>query len=235
MKGKLYLLPSPIDEERNLDYIPVIVQDTLKKLRFFAVEEIKSARRFIKKVHPEAVIEDCLFYSLNEHSSESEMQEIVNCLVAGNDVGILSEAGCPGIADPGADLVRLAHKQDIIVKPLPGPSAILLALMGSGMNGQSFSFNGYLPRDANERNEAIKHLEREALKEKKTQVFIETPYRNQALFDALLKNLHPETSLCIAQGLTEEKMWIKTDPVNVWRKKKWVLDKIPTVFCVGAY
>ncbi|NUM49521.1 MAG: SAM-dependent methyltransferase [Flavobacteriales bacterium] len=232
MKGTLYLLPSPIAEGFNLNYIPPITIKKISELSFFVVEDIKHARRYIKKANPNADINEITFFVLNEHTPIENIGEYLSPLLLGNNMGIITDAGCPGIADPGSELVRLAHKNNIKVEPLPGPSSIFLTLMASGLNGQQFAFNGYLPREKELRIKKIKELESEAKRKNQTQLFIETPYRNQHLFDDLLKHLQSSTQLCIGININSPQEKIETYSTENWKKKNGCIPKEPTVFAI---
>jgi len=233
MKGTLYLLPSPIAEGFNLDYIPQVVINKIEELTFFAVEDLKQARRYIKKANPKAEIDSITFFILNEHTKRENVQEFILPLLNGNNMGVITDAGCPGIADPGAELVWLAHKNNIKVIPLPGPSSILLTLMASGMNGQSFAFNGYLPRERDLRIKKIKELEAEAKRKNQTQIFIETPYRNQHLLDDLLKHLNVSTKLCVGVNINSQLEKITTNTIEHWKQINFSIPKEPTVFAIS--
>lgn len=234
----VYLIPSWLDDS-GLDVIPPATVDAVKQCRVFFVENERSARRFLKKLWnarlpgQEMVIDDYEWFIIADNTDTAGIfrQKIKE----EKSIGILSEAGCPGIADPGQQLVALAHEMNAAVKPLVGPSAILLALMASGMNGQHFQFAGYLPVKENERSKAIKELESSSHRNNSTQVFIETPYRNNQLVDALLKYCRPNTRLCIAVDLTAPGEWIKTKTIHEWKKNKPDLHKHPAIFCLMAH
>ncbi len=226
--GKVYLIPAFIDEE-NLAPLPPYISAAVKDCQVFFVENERSARRFLKQLWKEMVIDNYEWHVIHK-AEEEAIDAFKKSLQRGMTVGIISEAGCPGVADPGQLLVETAHRLGARVMPLSGPSAILLALMGSGMNGQSFRFNGYLPVDSTERIKAIKALELESAKNNCTQLFIETPYRNNQLVDALCKTLSPGTRLCFAAGLTGNNEFIKTKTVEEWRKQMPDLHKIPAIF-----
>ena len=227
--GKLYLLPNVLGETEFAAVLPLKVTDTLKKLRVFATENPKNTRRLLKKIDKGIDVDQLVFLDLNEHSTSREIESCLAWLEK-EDVGIISEAGCPGIADPGAELVALAHAHSYTVIPLVGPSSILLALMASGCSGQHFSFNGYLPVKTPERVKALKAYERQSAQEKRTQVFIETPYRNLKLF----QEMSPSTMLCIACDLTTEKEYIKTLSVQAWQGKLPDINKRPAIFILYA-
>ena len=232
MNGPLvYLIPSQLDEA-GFHVLPAYIIDAVKNCQAFFVENERTARRFLKKIWKEMVIDDYEWY-VSDGSKPAETFFITK-IKEGKTIGIISEAGCPGIADPGQDLVRVAHEMNVIVKPLVGPSSILLALMASGMNGQQFSFIGYLPVKDIERNKAIKDLEAESAKKNATQIFIETPYRNNQMLEAVCKNCKPSTKLCIAADITGEHEWIKTTTVQEWKKEKINIHKRPAIFLLLA-
>jgi 16S rRNA (cytidine1402-2'-O)-methyltransferase len=213
--------------------LPAKVPAVIKQLDHFFVEDPRSARRFISSLGLGMDISSLNFRELNEHSNSGELSEMAN-LLDHHDAGIISEAGVPGIADPGADLVRIAHAKGVRVIPLVGPSSIVLALMASGLNGQSFAFAGYLPVKPPARQSAIKQLERRALSENQSQAFIETPYRNNSLLDDLLKTCQPNTLLCIAVDITLDSEFIQTRAISLWREKKPDLHKRPAIFILGS-
>lgn len=231
--GKLYLIPTTLGDNAPMEVLPITVKQTIEFCNFFIVENEKTARRFIKKICPEKSQPDLNLFVLNKFTSVEEISHYLNPCKAGENIGIISEAGCPGIADPGAEIVALAHQQNIEVIPLVGPSSILLSVMASGLNGQSFAFNGYLPIDKNERKNTLKRLERRAKEEKQTQVFIETPFRNEALFQEMLQTLESSTKLCIACDITLSTQYIRTFPIFVWKKQTISLHKRPTIFVIG--
>jgi len=231
--GKLYLIPTTLGDNAPMEVLPITVKQTIEFCNFFIVENEKTARRFIKKICPEKSQPDLNLFVLNKFTSVEEISHYLNPCKAGENIGIISEAGCPGIADPGAEIVALAHQQNIEVIPLVGPSSILLSVMASGLNGQSFAFNGYLPIDKNERKNTLKRLERRAKEEKQTQVFIETPFRNEALFQEMLQTLESSTKLCIACDITLSTQYIRTFSISVWKKQTISLHKRPTIFVIG--
>lgn len=228
--GKLYLLPITLGDNPPLEVLPVSVKQMVEKLDNFIVENEKTARRAIKNLVPEKSQPSLKFSLLNKHTDPSDIPSFLNPCKEGTDIGLLSEAGCPGIADPGADVVKIAHSEGIKVIPLVGPSSILLAMMASGMNGQNFAFNGYLPIDKAARKNEIKNLERLSLEKDQAQVFIETPYRNNKMLEDLVQQLHPATRVCIACDITLETEYIVTKPVSEWAKTKVDLHKRPTIF-----
>ena len=232
----LYLLPTPLADDTAPQVLPPQVVAAVAAIPYFLVENARTARRFVKSVAPARVIEDIRFTVIDKDSSDADVRAaLVPLLKEEIDAGILSEAGCPGIADPGAALVREAHRLGIRVVPLVGPSSLLLALMASGLNGQQFAFHGYLPIEKAPRIAAIKALEKEAQQRQQSQLFIETPYRNGALFVDLLAHLHPGTRLCVAANITGADEFIKTLTVSDWRRLPAPeLHKIPTVFVLGT-
>ncbi len=233
--GTLYLLPCALGDTPAEQVLPQHVIAIARRLKHFVVEHPKTTRQFLSALKPETPIQEMHFATLNEHTAANELSALLNPLLEGNDMGIVSEAGCPGIADPGADLVNLAHRKGIRVVPLVGPSSILLALMGSGMNGQCFAFHGYLPIGEAERKKEIAALEAESAKRKQTQLFIETPYRNDKLFAALLANCHPQTLLCIACDITLDSEFIQTRSIAQWKGQPAPpLNKRPSLFLLHA-
>lgn len=227
---KLYLVPNSINEASENPLTDSIAH-AIKDVRIFFVEEPRSCRRLLKSVNAQFPLADCRFYDLNEHSKPKEVSGYAKILKEG-DCAIISEAGCPCVADPGADLVLLAHQNHIEVIPLVGPSSIILALMASGLNGQNFAFNGYLPKDRPERTKKIKILEDRCLKEKQTQIFMETPYRNQSILEDILASCHDSTCLCIACEITGPHQTIKTMSIKEWKKAPPDLDKKPAIFLI---
>jgi 16S rRNA (cytidine1402-2'-O)-methyltransferase len=228
-KGTLYIIPVPLAEEvAHKTFTPYLV-DTINQIDTYIVENSKTARRFLKEAGLKIPQKDLIVHDYGKHNRTDLGQFFVE-LAAGKDVGLMSEAGCPGIADPGADIVAEAHKRGIKVVPLVGPSSILLALMASGFNGQSFAFWGYLPIDKEQRTKRIKDLDLSASRYKQTQIFIETPFRNNQLFEEVLKSCKPNTQVCVASNLTAEDEFIKTQSVYNWRKEEIDLHKKPTIF-----
>ncbi|TGD78330.1 SAM-dependent methyltransferase [Hymenobacter wooponensis] len=233
MKGTLYLIPTILADDTAAQVLPPQVGGRVAALSYFLVENARTARRFIKSVAPQHVIEDLRIGVIDKDSTEAQIQAALEPVLNGKDAGVISEAGCPGIADPGAELARRAHQVGIKVVPLVGPSSLLLALMASGMNGQSFAFHGYLPIERAKRVAALKNLEKQALTQHQTQLFIETPYRNMQLLEDLLTTLHPGTRLCIAASLTAENEYVRTDTVAGWKGKLPEIHKQPAVFLIG--
>lgn len=233
--GILYLIPCTLGDTPAEQVLPQHVINIARKLKHFVVEQPKTARQFLSALKPEQPIQSLHFATLNEHTDAKNLAELLAPLMAGEDVGIISEAGCPGIADPGADLVNLAHRSSIRVIPLVGPSSILLALMASGLNGQCFAFHGYLPIEEVERRKAIASLEAESAKRKQTQLFIETPYRNERMFNALLAHCRPQTLLCIATDITLPGEQIQTRSIAQWKSQPVPqLNKRPSLFLLLA-
>jgi 16S rRNA (cytidine1402-2'-O)-methyltransferase len=233
LKGNLYLIPTPLGETGFEAGLPSYNLQILCKIDTFIVEELRTARRFLRKAGYEKDFETVTFYLLNEHTPDFEAENMLVKLLSGKHIGLLSEAGLPCIADPGNIIVRLAHSKGIRVVPLVGPSSIMLALMGSGLNGQNFVFHGYLPVKPDERSRALRELDHSAIKNKQTQIFIETPYRNLQMLESIIKNCNPSLVLCIAVDLTLETEWIRSLPISEWKKQKPDLHKRPAVFLLG--
>ncbi len=228
--GTLYLIPVPLaDEAAAKSFTPYLV-DTINGIREYIVENEKTARRFLKEAGLKIPQSELLIHDYGKHKRDNISTDFFKGLQAGNDVGLMSEAGCPGIADPGAEIVEKAHRQGIKVVPLVGPSSILLALMASGFNGQSFAFNGYLPIDKGERSRRIKELENLSERHNQTQIFIETPFRNNTLLEEVLKTAKPKTRLCIACDLTAADEFVQTKTIAEWQKKSPDLHKRPAIF-----
>jgi 16S rRNA (cytidine1402-2'-O)-methyltransferase len=228
--ANLYLIPTTLGESEIGKVLPAEVMKVVSTLRYFVVENTRTARRHLKRMAPEIVIDDLDFKELNEHTQKVGLELLLEPIGRGFDVGILSEAGCPGVADPGADLVKIAHQKGIRVIPLVGPSSILLSLMASGMNGQNFAFIGYLPVKPPERSSAIRDLERISAKEGKTQIFIEAPYRNAKLLEDLLAICNEQTRLCVAVDLTLESEFVVTKTIAAWKKSIPDINKRPAIF-----
>ncbi len=231
-KGILYLIPTPIGNNSPVEVLPISIKKVVGELTHFIVENEKMARRFIKKLIPNKNQENLIILPLNKFTDPEELNSYINPCLNGTSIGLLSDVGCPGIADPGAVIVAKAHKHNISVKPLIGPSSVLLAIMSSGMNGQNFSFNGYLPIDKKKREKALLKYQRNSLKENQAQVFIETPYRSQLLFTEMIKVLNLNTSLCIACDLTLISEYIKTRSIIEWKKNKLNISKKPCIFII---
>lgn len=230
MKGKLYLIPNTLGESSIERVIPAFNSELINHIQYYIVENIRTARRFLAKSGITIKIDDLVFFELNKHTPVEQFSSFLKPIAEGHDIGIISEAGVPAVADPGADIVKLAHEAQIDIIPLVGPASILLALMASGFNGQSFAFNGYLPVKGPERAEQIKKDEQRSKREGQTQIYIEAPYRNMQLLESMIKHLNPTTRLCIASDLTLENEYIKTKMVKDWKKKQPVLHKRPTIF-----
>lgn len=230
--GKLYLIPTTLGEMNHEDVLPQTIKRSIDFIDYYIVENEKTARRFIKSVHPEKKQPELNLFLLNKHTETKEHLEFIKPLLDGKNVGLMSEAGCPGVADPGAVIVKIAHEKGIQVVPLVGPSSILLAVMASGMNGQSFAFNGYLPIDKSEKKQALKGLEKLSFDKNQSQLFIETPYRNNKLLEDILQTLQPNTNLCIACDITLPTEYIKTMSVNLWKKQQVDLHNRPTIFII---
>ncbi|MCD8556611.1 MAG: SAM-dependent methyltransferase [Bacteroides graminisolvens] len=230
MDTALYLLPVTLGDTELNTVLPAYNIEIIQGIKHFIVEDVRSARRFLKKVDREFDIDSLSFYPLNKHTSAEDISGYLEPLLAGQSMGVISEAGCPAVADPGADVVAIAQRKNLKVVPLVGPSSIILSVMGSGFNGQSFAFHGYLPIEPGERVKRIKQLEQRIYSENQTQLFIETPYRNHKMVDDLLQNCRPQTKLCIAANLTCEGEYIKTRAISEWKGKIPDLSKIPCIF-----
>jgi 16S rRNA (cytidine1402-2'-O)-methyltransferase len=231
--GTLYILPNTLGGESLSDIIPNDVVEQAVSLRHFVVENIKSARRVLRKMDREFPIDESMFIEMNKRSAERDTMKSLQWLIAGNNVGVISDAGCACVADPGAEIVSLAHSQKIAVIPFVGPSSILLALMGSGFSGQNFSFHGYLPKDRKDRIRTLKTYEFESRKKGYTQIFMDTPYRNMNVLEDLLNELADHTQLCIASNITLHNQRIRTMSVEDWRENAYDLSKSPCVFLIG--
>jgi len=229
-KGNLYLIPCTLGDTPPLEVLPLLVKKTVENTNHFIVEHEKNARRFIKSIDSKKNQAGLVIQEINKFTNEDEIPEMLSPCLEGYNVGVISDAGCPGIADPGANVVMEAHRKGIKVIPLVGPSSILLAMMASGFNGQNFAFNGYLPIDKAERKSAIKRLEKLSIEFDQSQSFIETPYRNNQLLESLLRTLRGETMLCVACDITLSSEFIRTATVNEWKKIKVDLHKRPTLF-----
>jgi len=229
-KGTLYLVPVPLAENAAAKTFTPFLVETINAIDTYIVENEKTARKFLKEAGLRLPQSELVIHDYGKHKRTSSLVPFFKELMSGKDVGLMSEAGCPGIADPGADIVAEAHRRGITVVPLVGPNSILLALMASGFNGQSFTFHGYLPINKEERAKRIKELENIAEKHKQTQIFMETPFRNNALLEDVLKSAAPQTLLCIASNLTSETEFVKTLSVGQWRQERIDLHKKPTIF-----
>ncbi|MEJ4087798.1 SAM-dependent methyltransferase [Galbibacter orientalis] len=233
-KGKLYLIPTTLGEVEPLEVLPLSIKRVIENLDFYIVENEKTVRRFIKRISPKKSQPSLKIQVLNKYTLPEEIPTFITPCLNGYDVGIISEAGCPGVADPGADVVAIAHDKGVQVVPLVGPSSILLALMGSGMNGQSFAFNGYLPIDKAEKKKALKDLEKRSKELDQSQIFMETPYRNDKLLADLTTILAANTQLCVATDITLNTEYIKTQSVSQWKGANVDLHKRPTIFILHA-
>ena len=231
-EGKLYLIPTTLGDNEPLEVLPISVKRVIEETDTFIVENEKTARRFIKKICPEKSQPSLKLFLLNKFTKETDLPSFLEPCLNGTNIGILSEAGCPGVADPGADVVKIAHTKNIKVVPLVGPSSILMAIMSSGLNGQSFAFNGYLPIDRGERKNEIKRLERLSFEHNQSQIFIETPYRNNKMLEDLAAVLDNHTNVTVACDITLSTEFIKTKTANQWKNNKVDLHKRPTIFII---
>ncbi len=232
-KGTLYLIPCPIAETSPFDVLPSANASVMASLDYFIVENVRSARRFLSSAKLGHPIEELEFAELNEHTRPQEIEQLIKPLLAGRNAGVISEAGVPGVADPGADVVALCHRHGIKVVPLVGPSSILMAMMASGLNGQSFAFNGYLPVKLPEQINAIRHFEKRAQTERQSQIFIEAPYRNAKLFEELLSVCSPTTQLCVACDISGPEEFIATATVKEWKNRtRPEINKRPAIFII---
>ena len=228
--ARLYLFPVPLSDNPVTEVLPAHNIELIKSVKYFIVENLRSARRFLKQCDRTIDIDSLTFFTLNEHTDASELTSMLAPMEAGNDVGIISEAGCPAVADPGADIVAIAQQRGYTVVPLVGPSSILMGVLASGFNGQSFAFNGYLPIDQSARAARLKELERRIVREHQTQIFIETPYRNNRLIAELCRSLPGNMRLCVASDITGARQSIVTLPLSKWAKREYNYDKTPTIF-----
>ena len=233
-KGKLYLIPSPLGDNDPSEVIPAPVLESLKRFKTFVVEEVRTARRYLSKAGLKGHIGELQFHELNEHTEPATIEGYLRLFDDGNDVALISEAGLPAVADPGAQLVALAHRYGIEVVPAVGPSSLMLALMASGLNGQSFAFCGYIPAKTDERRSRLKTLEKVSAQLKQTQIIIETPYRNDSLFQDMLAVCSPSVRICVAANITMPDAYIKTKKVSEWKKEGLVIGKRPCVFLILA-
>ena len=232
--GKLYLIPSPLGENDPAEVIPAPVLKSLEGFGTFVVEEIRTARRYLSKAGLKGRIGELQFFELNEHTDQATIEGYVRLFDNGNDVALISEAGLPAVADPGAQLVSLAHKHGIEVIPAVGPSSLMLALMASGLNGQSFAFCGYIPAKTEERRNRLRTIEKVSGQLKQTQILIETPYRNDSLFNDILSVCNASTKVCVAANITMPDAYIKTKKVGEWKKEGLTIGKRPCVFLILA-
>lgn len=237
----LYLIPVTLGDTLHEQVLPPYNATVVSNIRHFVVEEIRTARRFLRRMDSQFPIDDCTFYEMGKHAGshnaqkqQPTYQDAIKVLASGTDVGVISEAGCPAVADPGTDVVLMAQRRGIQVIPLVGPNSMIMAIMASGLSGQSFAFNGYLPVDENDRAKRLKVLESRAQSEHQTQLFIETPFRNRKMIEALCRTLRPTMRMCIAAGITTADQWIKTMTIAEWRRTKLPdLSKIPAIFLIG--
>ncbi len=231
MDTALYLIPCTLGDTSIEQVLPAYNVEVIRSLRIFIVEEIRTARRFLRRVDREFPINDSTFFEMGKHADTQKFADYLKPLAEGSSIGVISEAGCPAVADPGADVVAIAQRRGYKVVPLVGPSSMILSVMASGLNGQSFAFNGYLPIDEGDRVKRVKQLEQRAQHERQTQLFIETPYRNRKMFDMLCRTLRPQTRLCVAAGITTQDEWIRTHTVQEWVKQTLPdLSKTPAIF-----
>lgn len=231
-KGALYLIPTTLGDNAPLEVLPISVKKIIESVDDFIVENEKSARHFIKRISSNKSQPKLKIHVLNKFTQEIELEDFLIACEEGKPMGLLSEAGCPGIADPGAEIIKIAHKKNIKVIPMVGPSSILLAMMASGMNGQKFTFNGYLPIDKSDRRKALKQLEKESFQKHSSQIFIETPYRNDKMLEDICSVLNPETNVCVGADITLPSEYIKTQTVKEWKNTRVDLHKRPTIFII---
>ncbi|MCH2231046.1 MAG: SAM-dependent methyltransferase [Crocinitomicaceae bacterium] len=231
--GIIYLIPTTLGGETTNDITPEAVRAQVIELRYFIVESVKSARRYLRKLDRTFPIDDCRFFELNKKTDAGAIYSYIKPAKEGENIGVLSEAGCPGVADPGAAVVRLAHEENIRVQPFVGPSSILLALMGSGFSGQNFAFHGYLPKDRKDRIREMKNFEGDTRRNGATHLFMDTPFRNMNVLDDLLNELSDNTMLCIASNITLPTESIKTMSIKDWRENAYDLSKKPAIFAIG--
>ena len=237
----LYLIPVTLGDTPHEQVLPQYNATIVGNIRHFVVEEIRTARRFLRRMDGQFPIDDCTFYEMGKHAGshnaqkqQPPYQDAIRVLASGTDVGVISEAGCPAVADPGTEVVLMAQRRGLLVIPLVGPNSMIMAVMASGLSGQSFAFNGYLPVDETERSRRLKALESRAQSEHQTQLFIETPFRNRKMIEALCRTLRPTTRMCIAAGITTPDQWIKTMTIAEWRKTQLPdLSRIPAIFLIG--
>jgi len=231
----IYLIPVTLGDTPHDHVLPSHNARVVRGIRHFIVEELRTARRFLRAMDRTFPIDDCTFYDMGKHADASRYADYLRPIAQGLPVGIISEAGCPAVADPGADIVLLAQKRGLRVVPLVGPSSMILAVMASGLGGQSFAFNGYLPVQDGDRAKRLKQLESRAWSEHQTQLFIETPYRNRKMFDTLCASLRPDTRMCIAAGITTDAEWIRTLTIREWKHTQLPdLSRVPAIFLIGG-
>lgn len=232
METALYLLPVTLGDTPVEQVLPAYNKEIILGIKHFIVEDVRSARRFLKKVEASINIDELTFYPLNKHTSPDDLSGYLKPLQEGHSMGVISEAGCPAVADPGADVVAMAQRKNLKVVPLVGPSSIILSVMGSGFNGQSFAFHGYLPIEAADRIKRLKELEGRIYSENQTQLFIETPYRNNKMMEDIVKTCRPQTKLCIAANITCEDEYIHTKTIREWKGHLPDLTKVPCIFLI---
>lgn len=233
-EAALYLIPVTLGDTPHENVLPSYNAQIVGQIRHFVVEEIRTARRFLRRMDREFPIDECTFFEMGKHADSSRFAEYLAPISKGHSVGVISEAGCPAVADPGADVVSIAQKRNVRVVPLVGPSSMILAVMASGLGGQSFAFNGYLPVQDGDRAKRLKQLESRAWAEGQTQLFIETPYRNRKMFDTMCATLRPDTRMCIAAGITTSDEWIRTQTIRDWKRTGMPdLGKVPAIFLIG--
>lgn len=232
METALYLLPVTLGDTPVEQVLPAYNKEIILGIKHFIVEDVRSARRFLKKVEASINIDELTFYPLNKHTSPDDLSGYLRPLQEGHSMGVISEAGCPAVADPGADVVAMAQRKNLKVVPLVGPSSIILSVMGSGFNGQSFAFHGYLPIEAADRIKCLKELEGRIYSENQTQLFIETPYRNNKMMEDIVKTCRPQTKLCIAANITCEGEYIHTKTIREWKGHLPDLTKVPCIFLI---
>ncbi len=231
--GRLYLFPVPMGDVSPSEVLPARNIELLRGIRCFVVENVRSARRFLRRAVPDFPIDECSFTELSEHTPSSDVAAMLAPALAGTDMGVVSEAGCPAVADPGSELVAAAHRAGVEVVPLVGPSSILLSLMASGFNGQNFEFHGYLPIEGEERRRTLQRLERDVRATGRTHIFIETPYRNARLLEELTRVLAPDTLVCVASDITGPGERICTLPAGEWKKRGGAPGKVPAIYLIG--
>lgn len=232
METALYLLPVTLGDTPVEQVLPAYNKEIILGIKHFIVEDVRSARRFLKKVEASINIDELTFYPLNKHTSPDDLSGYLKPLQEGHSMGVISEAGCPAVADPGADVVAMAQRKNLKVVPLVGPSSIILSVMGAGFNGQSFAFHGYLPIEAADRIKRLKELEGRIYSENQTQLFIETPYRNNKMMEDIVKTCRPQTKLCIAANITCEGEYIHTKTIREWKGHLPDLTKVPCIFLI---
>lgn len=232
-QGRLYLIPNLISESGHEAVIPPQVREIAIRLKHFAVENIKVSRRYLKQLDRSVDIDSMRFYPMGKHSETQDIEEALSALKDGHDLGVISDAGCPGIADPGRDIVALAHRHAVEVIPLTGPSSILLTLIASGLNGQIFSFNGYAPKEKGERKRFIQDLVQRSKQKGSAELLMDTPYRSQQLLEELLEYSPDQAMLCIGKHVTAEDGWVRSKPISAWRKGKPALQKVPVIFALS--